>query len=137
VTLEQEMNVVRSFLDIYSVRMGNRLEYTIDVPPDLKMLPIPPLLIQPLVENAVKHGLEPKVTGGRIALHAVRSGSTVRITVADSGVGIQQKAKGRGIGLENVRKRLRLLFGEQGRLLFEENEPAGVKVTIEVPYDAR
>lgn len=137
VTLEQEMNVVRSFLDIYSIRMGNRLEYTIDVPPDLGLMRIPPMLIQPLVENAVKHGLEPKVTGGRIALHAVRSGSTVRITVADSGVGIQKKAAGSGIGLENIRKRLHLLFGEQGRLLFEENEPAGVKVTIEVPYDAR
>jgi uncharacterized membrane-anchored protein YhcB (DUF1043 family) len=135
VSLEQEMAVVRNYLEVFSVRMGERLRYGIEVPDDLKALRIPPLLIQPLVENAVKHGLEPKVSGGAVLIRAVRDGDRTRIVVADSGMGVNDKSAGSGIGLENIRKRLGLLYGEQGRLLFEENEPSGVKATIEIPYE--
>jgi signal transduction histidine kinase len=135
VTLDQEMNVVRNYLEVFSVRMGERLQYGIEVPDDVKTMRIPPLLIQPLVENAVKHGLEPKVGGGAISIKAMRDGDRIRIMVADSGIGVNDKSAGSGIGLENIRKRLGLLYGEQGRLLFEQNEPSGVKVTIEIPYE--
>jgi signal transduction histidine kinase len=133
VSLEQEMAVVRNYLEVFSVRMGERLHYGIEIPDDLKALRIPPLLIQPLVENAVKHGLEPKVAGGAVSIKAKRDNDRIRITVVDSGIGVNDKSSGSGVGLENIRKRLGLLYGERGRLLFEENVPSGVKVTIEIP----
>ncbi|HET7319707.1 MAG TPA: histidine kinase [Nitrospirota bacterium] len=135
VSLDQEMDIVRKYLDVFSVRMGERLRFDTSVPADLKSIRIPPLTIQPLVENAVKHGLEPKVEGGAISIKAERDGGKVRITVADTGIGVSEKNAGSGIGLENIRKRLNLRYAERGRLLFEENEPSGVKVTIEIPYE--
>jgi two-component sensor histidine kinase len=135
VTLAQEMSVVRNYLEVFSVRMGERLRYRIEIPHDLKSFHVPPLLVQPLVENAVKHGLEPKIGGGAISIKALRDGDKVKIAVTDSGIGVNEKSPGSGVGLENIRKRLNLLYGERGKLLFEENEPSGVKVTIEIPAD--
>lgn len=135
VTLSQEMDVVRNYLDMFTVRMGDRLRYEIHLPEGLRDFRIPPLLIQPLVENAVKHGLEPAREGGAISVRALRDGDFVRISVADSGIGVNEKGTGSGIGLENVSKRLDLAYGERGRLIFEENRPAGVTVSIEVPYE--
>jgi signal transduction histidine kinase len=134
VTLAQEMDVVKNYLDVFAVRMGVRLAYHIDLPEGLRSIPIPPLLIQPLVENAVKHGLEPSIEGGSISLRAERIGDAVRIVVADTGRGIIEHDTGNNIGLGNVRKRLELMYGDRGRMVLEENEPAGVKVTIEIPY---
>ena len=96
-------------------------------------LEVPPLLLQPLVENAIKHGLEPAAEGGEIVIRAVREGGMVRITVADSGIGLNEKSKGTGIGLENIRKRLELAYGGKARMLFEENSPRGIRVVIELP----
>jgi sensor histidine kinase YesM len=136
VPLTQELDVVKSYLGLYAMRMGERLRYTIDLPEALRNVRIPPLLVQPLVENAVKHGLEPAVDGGDVAVAAERADNTIRIRVADSGVGIREKAGGSGIGLENVRRRLAIMYGERARLLMEEREPRGVIVTIEVPDEA-
>lgn len=135
VTLQQEMDIVGSYLDLFSVRMGDRLRYRLDVPDSLRDLLLPPLLVQPLVENAVKHGLEPSVRGGEIAVSAGREGDVVRIVVADSGVGINEASTGNGIGLDNIRKRLQLAFGEKGRLTLEANQPSGVKAVIELPVE--
>lgn len=137
VTLAQEMDVVKNYLDVFAVRMGARLAYSIDLPEGLRTVPIPPLLIQPLVENAVKHGLEPSVEGGEITLRAELIGDAVRIVIADTGKGISEHGMGNRIGLENVRKRLELMYGDRGRLFLEENKPRGVKVAIEIPYAAR
>jgi signal transduction histidine kinase len=137
VTLAQEMDVVKNYLDVFAVRMGARLAYRIDLPEGLRNVPIPPLLIQPLVENAVKHGLEPSIEGGEIALRAERIGDAVRIVVTDTGNGISELGMGNRIGLENVRKRLELMYGDRGRLFLEENKPHGVKVVVEIPYEAR
>ncbi len=136
ITLAQEMDVVRNYLEIFGVRMGSRLQYTIDIPPGLEGFPIPPLLVQPLVENAVKHGLEPSKSGGELAISGARAGDVVRIAVADSGLGINELSPGNGIGLENIRKRLDLLYNGRARLVFEENKPRGVKAVIEIPYEA-
>jgi hypothetical protein len=135
ITLSQELDVVKNYLDVFSVRMGDRLRFAIDIPDDLRHVQIPPLLIQPLVENAVKHGLEPLVEGGVIAIQAVREGDTVIISVTDSGSGIREKGSGNGIGLANIRKRLELMYGDRGKLLLEPNEPCGLKAAIEIPYE--
>jgi glucose-6-phosphate-specific signal transduction histidine kinase len=134
ITLAQEMDVVRNYLDVFTVRMGARLRYTIDIPAGLEGFRVPPLLVQPLVENAVKHGLEPSISGGELLITGTREGDAVRIIVADSGLGINELSPGNGIGLGNIRKRLDLLYGGRARLVFEENKPTGVKAVIEVPY---
>jgi sensor histidine kinase YesM len=133
VPLSQELDVVKSYLELFVMRMGTRLTYRIDLPEALRGVRIPPLLIQPLVENAVKHGLEPSVDGGEVAIVVERADGTIRITVVDSGVGIGETAGGSGIGLENVRRRLAIIYGDAGRLMIEENSPRGVKAIIEIP----
>jgi LytS/YehU family sensor histidine kinase len=135
VTLSQELDVIRNYLDIFAVRMGDRLDYVIDVPDNIRDCRIPPLFIQPLVENAVKHGLEPSVSGGTVTIEGIRDGNSIRIIVSDSGVGINEKSGGSGIGLANIRKRLELLYGSRGRLGLEENKPCGIKAIIEIPYE--
>ncbi|MDA8100739.1 MAG: histidine kinase [Nitrospiraceae bacterium] len=134
VRLSQEMEVVKSYLDLIVMRMGDRLRYSLDLPDDLRDVQIPPLLIQPLVENAVKHGLEKSLAGGEVAVSCLREGERVRIIVADSGTGMAEQGSGGGMGLENVRKRLGLLYGDKGRLVVEENRPSGVKATVEIPH---
>jgi sensor histidine kinase YesM len=133
VTLAQEMEVVRNYLRVFHVRMGDRLRYEIDMPDDVRDVPVPPLLIQPLVENAIKHGLEPAPEGGAIGIRMVCDGGVARIFVTDTGIGVKETGPGAGIGLANIRKRLDLAYGGRARLLFEENKPRGVKVTIEIP----
>jgi LytS/YehU family sensor histidine kinase len=135
VALSQEMDVVRNYLDIFTVRMGERLRYTIDIPADLQGFRIPPLLIQPLVENAVKHGLEPSISGGTLLISGARAGDTVRIIVADTGLGINELSPGSGIGVENIKKRLDLVYGGRASLVFEENKPKGLKAVVELPYE--
>jgi LytS/YehU family sensor histidine kinase len=108
------------------------LNFIIDVPENLRQLSFSPMLLQPLVENAIKHGLEPKVEGGEIMISAVEENSLMRIEVADTGMGFSDFNKS-GMGIANVRERLALLFGEKGRLMIEENKPYGVRATIEVP----
>ncbi len=135
VRLSQELDLVRSYLDIFAVRMGDRLSYVIDVPENLRDFQIPPLLLQPLVENAVKHGLEPSMQGGTITVQAIREGSSVRISVSDTGAGINDKSSGSGISLGNIRERIELLYGASGHLSFEQNTPCGMKTTIELPYE--
>lgn len=131
-TLSQEISMIKAYLDIQKIRMDKRLNYKIDVPDNLCQNSLPPMLLQPLVENAVKHGLEPKVEGGTIFIRAIKENNFLKIEVADTGLGFSDLDKP-GFGIENVRKRLDLLFGEKGRLTVEENKPHGVRATIEVP----
>jgi sensor histidine kinase YesM len=137
VPLAQELDVVKSYLDLYAMRMGARLRYRIDLPDALRSVRIPPLLIQPLVENAVKHGLEPSIDGGEMTVAAERIDGVIRIKVIDSGVGIRETNGGSGIGLDNVRRRLAIMYGELGRLVIEENSPSGVKATVEIPEEMK
>ncbi|MEK6744227.1 MAG: histidine kinase [Nitrospirota bacterium] len=137
VPLVQELDVVKNYLDLFTMRMGSRLRYKIELPEALRGVRIPPLLIQPLVENAVKHGLEPSIDGGEVTIAAERADGRIRIKVTDSGVGIREAAGGSGIGLDNVRRRLAIMYGELGRLVIEENSPSGVKATIEIPDELK
>jgi len=132
-TLGQEMEMIQAYLNIFKVRMGDRLHYKIDLPKNLKAITFPPMLIQPLVENAIKHGLEPKVDGGDILISGEEKNGILRIEVVDTGGGFKE-GKNFGMGLSNIRERLQSIYGNSGRLILEENQPNGLKATIEVPH---
>jgi sensor histidine kinase YesM len=133
-TLGQEVDALKAYLNIQKIRLGDRLAYTINVDEALNKHPFPPMLLQPLVENSIKHGLEPKVEGGQINIAAAKENGTMRITVADTGLGFSSLNK-TGVGVANVKERIRLLYGDKGRFILEENNPVGVIAVIEVPRD--
>ena len=95
-TLGSQLELLRAYLDLIVLRMGSRLRYRIEIPPELEALPLPPMLIQPLVENAIKHGLEPKVGGGEVVIRASRAGDDITLVVADDGLGVRRRCAGRG-----------------------------------------
>ncbi len=132
-TLGQEIEMIRAYLNIFKVRMGDRLQYSIDIPTSMADLPIPPMLIQPLVENAIKHGLEPKIEGGEISISGEEKNGIIRLEVVDTGLGFRQ-AHHSGMGIANIRERLESLYGDRSQLILEENQPSGLKATIEVPH---
>ena len=131
-TLGQEMEMIQAYLNIFKVRMGDRLHYKIDLPEKLKANTFPPMLIQPLVENAIKHGLEPKVDGGKILIRGEEQNGMLQLQVIDTGKGIKEE-RDSGMGLSNIRQRLQSMYGNRGRLILEECQPHGLKATIEVP----
>ena len=132
-TLGQELELIRAYLDIFKVRMGERLQYAIDVPQSLTGQPMAPLLLQPIVENALLHGLSPKIDGGHIQIIADTNGRILKIEISDSGVGMADHQQP-GVGLSNVRARLAQLYGSQGRLVIKARQPCGVTVVVEVPF---
>jgi hypothetical protein len=133
-TVGQEVELVRAYLSILQMRMGTRLTFDIDVPQELMALPFPPLMLPSLVENAIKHGLEPQREGGSVRIGASRDNGTLRLTVADTGRGFAETI-GAGVGLANIRERLAALYGDKARLDLVANEPHGVVATIEVPAE--
>ncbi len=128
-TLGADFEMMKTFLSILQIRMGERLKVRFDLPDELRDLLIPPMLLQPLVENAIKHGLEPKINGGEVALSAKMVGGKVAISVADSGLGFQNSTSN-GIGLKNVRERVKQIYGDTGSVSIEENQPCGTRITI-------
>ncbi len=131
-TLRQEIELIRAYLDIFKIRMGPRLAYDIEVPDSLLDLSLPPMLLQPLVENAVIHGLESKIEGGKIAIRAKVADHLLTIGIEDTGKGLSSH-HGSGVGLANVKKRLAQLYGDHGRLVLQKNTPGGVIARIEIP----
>ncbi len=133
-TVGQEIELVRAYLNILQMRMGKRLAFEIDVPPELMEAPFPPLMLPSLVENAIKHGLEPQREGGSVIIRATASNGTLRVSVLDSGRGFAEIV-GAGVGLANIRERLAALYGDKGKLTLESREPHGVEAAIEVPRE--
>ncbi len=134
-TLGKEIALCRSYLEILKVRMDERLLFAITVPQGLSSAQFPPMILQSLVENAIKHGLEPKAEGGSLSLTADIANGNLRVTVADTGLGFGAGSRpGTGVGLANVRERLAALYGGRARLIVESNTPSGTIATIEVPY---
>ncbi|HUJ01237.1 MAG TPA: histidine kinase [Usitatibacter sp.] len=131
-TLGAERDLIAAYLDVLQVRMGARLRYSIDIAPGLESFPIAPMLLQPVVENAIRHGLEPKMEGGRVEFRARREGGSVVVDVCDDGIGFAPTVQG-GFGLENLRARLRGLHGDAAHLAIAENRPSGTIVTIRLP----
>jgi signal transduction histidine kinase len=131
-TLEREVEVVRAFLGVHQVRMGARLQVDFDVPRGLGERIVPPMMLITLVENALKHGLQPLLEGGSIRIAATSDPTTLRVQVADTGRGLGTSL-GAGTGLANIRARLRSMYGEAARLTLRVNEPRGVVAMIELP----
>lgn len=133
-TLGQEIELAQAYLSIMQMRMGPRLAFAIDVPDELRSHRFPPMLLMSVVENAIKHGLEPQAEGGTIRLEARRRGERVAVAVIDNGRGLGAKI-GNGVGLTNLRGRLRALYADNGRFILEEQPPHGARATIEIPFD--
>ena len=132
--LADEFALVSDFLAVLKIRMRDRLEFAMVLPPELAAVELPPMLLQPLVENAIRHGLEPKLEGGRVTLEARRERDRLILEVRDTGVGFADATTG-GVGLANVRNRLQLAQGEAARLTVRDNSPCGTIVAIEWPLE--
>ncbi|MFI9245094.1 sensor histidine kinase [Streptomyces sp. NPDC053086] len=142
-TLAEELRAIEQFLELVRARFGPRLEVTLQIAPEVLPVAVPFLCLQPLVENAVKHGLEESVERARITIAAQDEGATARIVIEDNGVGMEpdrlrrilrgEGGSAAGIGLRNVDERLRQVYGDDHGLVIETGVGAGMKVTIRVP----
>jgi two-component sensor histidine kinase len=135
-TLAQEFALIEAYLGLMQVRMGARLSYTLDLPDNLRKATVPPMLLQPLVENAIKHGLEPKVDGGHIAVRAAQEAGMLTLAVADTGLGLDAEpgsTSGTHIGVSNVRERLQALYGERTSFTLVPNHPNGALAELTIP----
>lgn len=134
VTLREEMALLEFYLSIQSIRMDKRLSYQIQLPNSLADILIPPLLIQPLVENSITHGLEPSIDGGMIHISAQEENNYLLLEVCDTGLGFKKTfTRNEGVGLENVHDRISSVYHGKGRLEVRENIPRGVLVSIYLP----
>lgn len=138
-TLGTEFERLGDYLDLMKIRMGSRLKYTLDLPPELDGHLIPPFLLQPLVENAIKHGLEPKVEGGRIIVSARADEKQILIEVNDTGVGsdVEYIKESNGFGLKQVTERLLAVYGELGKMTLSNTGDFNTSVQIQFPITQR
>jgi signal transduction histidine kinase len=133
--LGREVDMVTAYLSLLKMRMEERLTVDLRIPDQLRSAAFPPMMLQSMVENAIKHGLECKPEGGTLKIVAEVVGSKLRVIVSDDGVGFGVvPSDGTGLGLPTIRERLKLLHGDQGQLHIAANSPSGVIATVEVPY---
>ncbi|HVZ44970.1 MAG TPA: histidine kinase [Ramlibacter sp.] len=139
-TLGREMRLVRSYLDLIKMRIEDRLDIEVNVPESLEAAEFPPMMLQSLVENAIKHGIEPKPEGGKVSVGAKVQGQQLWVEVRDTGVGVidpeqlESPTSGTGIGLQNIRERLAMLYPGKGRLTLMSDDRLGTVVRIGVPF---
>lgn len=134
--LAAEFERLADYLALMAVRMGPRLSVALQLPDALRELPVPPLILQPLVENAIRHGLEPRVEGGRVEVSAQRSGERLVLMVRDSGVGFDTAApepRGASFGLAQAHERVATAYGGRGRIEVQSSPGQGTTVRIELP----
>jgi signal transduction histidine kinase len=131
-SLEEEFALLRNYLEVLAIRMGARLRYELALPEALASLQVPPMLLQPLVENALKHGLEPKVEGGSVRVSAREERGRLVLEVADTGLG-SHGSGGSGVGLANLRERLAAAFGGAADVQAGPNAAGGYTVTLRLP----
>jgi hypothetical protein len=132
-TIERELQLVRPYLELMQMRMPDRLQYALNVDPSALPVRCPPTTLLTLVENAVRHGIDPSEEGGRIDVDIARRGERCVVRVTDTGAGLHQAANGLGTGLTTLRERLQLIFGEAAHLRLTPNGPSGAVVEIEMP----
>jgi hypothetical protein len=137
-TLAQEFEAAEAYLGLMAVRMGARLSYRCILPPELRGARLPAMLLQPLVENAIIHGLEPKIDGGTVTVEASVRAGLLDICVGDTGLGLsdtQAAAKGSGVGVTTTRERLRALYGARAALTLTPAQPHGVLARLTLPLE--
>ena len=134
--LGREADMIKSYLDLLKMRMEERLNVDFVMPKGLRSASFPPMMLQSLVENAIKHGLECKEDGGTIQFRAEVAHNKLRVSVSDNGLGFGAlPSNGTGLGLQNIRERLKLIYKQKGQIIITPNQPSGVCVTIEIPYE--
>ncbi|HJV60002.1 MAG TPA: histidine kinase [Albitalea sp.] len=133
-TLGRETGLVRAYLELMHMRMPDRLSFDVAVPPELQGLRFPSMALLTLVENAIRHGVDPSEEGGRVEVGAAREAGTIRVWVADSGAGMSEQAAP-GTGLTNLRARLKAFYGDAARLDLIEQAPHGLRAELVLPAD--
>jgi two-component system LytT family sensor kinase len=137
IPLREELASVDEYLDIEVIRFGSQLQVEKDIAPDTLDVLVPSMILQPIVENSIKHGIAPKVGGGRILLRALREGARAVIEIHDNGLGMSderlQNALSGGIGLSNVDERLRVVYGTQCSVRLTSAPGQGTIARIEIP----
>jgi two-component system LytT family sensor kinase len=136
VPLAREVELVRAYLDVEQIRFGSRLAMSFDIDPAASLVDVPAFLLQPIVENAVKHGIAPFTTGGRVSVTARRQGASLVVSVHDTGRGPTPVSTGTGRGLALTRRRLNTMFDDRATLDLTHTENTGTLVRIELPVEA-
>lgn len=134
VSLEREFALVEAYLQVMKARLGERLQFTFDLPDTLRSVQVPSMILLTLAENAIKHGIEPSLRGGAVSIGAYRQGAAACIRVHDSGVGMGP-APGSGLGMENVRRRLQLAYGAAAGVTLRDADP-GTIADLLIPVEA-
>jgi len=135
-TLGREFELAEHYLALMAIRFGERLGYRLDCPPELTGMSMPPLLLMTLVENAVRHGVEPKPGPVRVELRAARLGDSMRIVVLDDGAGVKDSVLGSGVGLRNLRARMAALYGERAAFSLARTEEGITEAVLLLPATA-
>jgi LytS/YehU family sensor histidine kinase len=138
VSLQEEVEYLQRYVEIQQVRFGERLQVTVDIPEVLGTISVPSLLLQPLVENAIKHGIGQRVTGGSVRVSAARQDGCLCLTVYNDGpsLPVDWESTTSGVGLTNLRTRLKILYGSAAGLLLRPVDPTGVEVVVTLPVRA-
>jgi LytS/YehU family sensor histidine kinase len=131
--LREELAVLAPYLSILRIRFGDRLSIGVDVEPTLLEATVPLFLLQPLVENAIRHGIDRRAGAGRIEIRARSVDDSIEIRVADDGAGLTQNGFREGIGLSNIRLRLEQLYGARGSMSLNGNPDSGTEVAVKIP----
>ncbi len=136
VSLKQELDFLEHYLDIEQIRFGDRLRVQMDIEPETLRARVPNLLLQPLVENAIRHGIAPRAGAGRVEIRAARDNGVLRLQVRDDGPGLPEgDGLHNGVGLANTMARLQRLYGEAQRVTFANADDGGALVTLELPFE--
>jgi len=133
-TVSDEFELIEAYLRIHQIRMGSRLSYKLTMPPDLARESVPTMMLLTLVENALKHGIYPKLEGGCVSVSAARERSALVLRVTDSGHGMSAN-EGPGMGLANIRRRLTMLYGDRAVLSLADAEPVGTVAIVSIPLE--
>jgi sensor histidine kinase YesM len=138
IPLRRELDLLSRYLEIQQARFGDRLKIERQIDAAALDALVPTLILQPLVENAIRHGIEPQTTAGVVAIRAQRKDSVLQLGVADNGGGLQKSTgKSSGIGLTNTKARIEELYGNAGRLVLNSKSGEGFSVEIEIPFHSR
>lgn len=137
ISLKQELEFLRKYLEIEQMRFHDRLRVEMEIAPDTLDASVPNMILQPLVENAIKHGIAPRSAGGKIEIEAHRSNGSLELTVSDNGIGVPSgdlEHLTEGVGISNTRRRLKHLYGERHKFQLQNAEPAGLRINLTIPY---